>query len=112
MIMADPVQHYVHSAFRSHEDDIRKLLDGEAIEDGQDAQEALDEYPLAVEKEVHMVITISTGGPHEEIDAVISDGRVTRATFGCYWGSERIERSLSRSDALYQWAESLVEVIR
>lgn len=106
---------YVNNARNSREEDAQAMLDavdaGEEYE-GQDADEAIDELPLSVELEHHVVIVLSTGGPHEEIDVTIyGDGTIKEAKFGAYWGNNRKETRLHEGDALWTLAERYVGLV-
>ena len=106
---------YVNNARNSREEAAQAMLDaadaGEEYEE-QDADEAIDELPLEVRAERHVVIVLSTGGPHEEIDATLyDDGTLKSATFGAYWGSDKKETQLRESDALWRLAERYVELV-
>lgn len=105
---------YVSNARQSREEDARRMLDaleaGEEFE-GQDADEALDELPLSVEVVRHVVIVLSTGGPHEEIDAVVDGDTMMRAHFRAGWGSDSRETRLTPNDALWTLAERYVSMV-
>lgn len=104
---------YVNNAFHSREEDIAKLLAGESLEDGGDAETELDEYPLDMSVKTVLTIDISTGGPGEWIEATIDDGGyVTEATFYAVWGSTKRETRLDETDALWQWAEAYGAAVR
>ena len=59
------------------------------LEGGQDAYDAISEYPLEVidERGMDFAVVITTGGPYVEITA---KGSSTARLVG-YWGSERID---------------------
>lgn len=100
---------YLDRAQQGRETDVQAMFDaewnGEEYE-GQPAEVALDELPLSVEIIRHVVITLSTGGPHEELDAELTaDGDVRAATFRAYWGSDRVEREVRQGSALWGLAE-------
>lgn len=100
---------YVNNAHDGREADVRALYERIENQD-DDARTELDELPLGVEVERHIVITLATGGPHEQIDATVDeDGSILSTTFGAYWGSDRIERELHPDDALYRLAQEFAE---
>ena len=71
----------------------------------------LDEMPLSVDVVRHVEIMLGVGGPTDWLDAEIDKaGYVTKVTYTYAWGSESFTTSLSSSDALYRYAESVAEV--
>lgn len=90
---------------KGREEDVAALLDardaGTSTEDYDDPQEGLDEFPLSVQVERHVVIVLGTGGPHDELDVNLHTGTVT---YGYYWGGERFEHTLPHSTPLARWA--------
>lgn len=100
----------------SREKDVRAIFDalddGTALDEYDDPQDALDELPLEVKIEKHVVIVLSTGGPHEEVDATLyDDGTIKSATFGAYWGSDKAITQLREEDALWRLAERYAEYV-
>ncbi len=107
---------YISNARASREEDVRALLDAEAADerttDGEDPSDALDALPLEVAIEKHIVIVLSTGGPHEEIDAVVDDhGYVMSAAFRAVWGGDRVETPIREGDALWTLAQRFAELM-
>jgi len=111
------VDEYLNNAFTSRENDARDMLtassDGAEYE-GQDADDAISELPLAIDTRVHIVITLSMGGPSEQIDCEVSRGQfgeweLDRATFTVSWGFDSRTQRLYETDALYTLAERYIE---
>lgn len=103
---------YVRNARRSREEDVRAMLDasaaGEEFE-GQDAEDAISELPLSIEWQRHVVITLSTGGPAEWIDATVEADGSFRAEFHAVWGSESSIQPLREGDALWELVARYIE---
>lgn len=102
----------VSAMFKSREADAKDLVRRLNGDDNDEAVEEFDELPLEVRTERHVVIVLSTGGPHEEIDATLyDDGTVKSATFGAYWGSDKAITQLRDEDALWRLAERYAEYV-
>lgn len=107
---------YVENTFKSRSEAAAAMLEAyrnEGEYDGQDAGDALAEYPLAIDRKVLITITIGIGGPGDWIDAVCTDYDgalgIDSATHTAAWGSDRKVTTLHPSDALWQLAEHYVE---
>ena len=112
----DSTKDYVAGAFRSRNEDARVLLDasyaGSSVDGYDDAETAIDELPLSVEVERHVIIMLSVGGPAEWIDAELYEaGDIKSAEFVAVWGSERRATRIDETDALWTLAEQYVEGI-
>jgi len=59
-------------------EDLEGLIDrinGDDVDDGDEAQEELDEFALSMELRTTMVVQISTGGPGDQFEiAVVNNG--------------------------------------
>lgn len=112
------VENYVDTIFASRTADAEAMLkaelDGEEYE-GQDASDAIAEFPLAIDPRVHVVITFGMGGPGDDIDCTLVRTHygyeLDAATYRAYWGSESKETRLREGDALWTLAERYIEGI-
>ncbi len=114
----DGTQDQLNNMFSSIEEGMQAILDaeeaGEEI-DGQDATEALHEFGYGVDRKILVTITLAGGGPSAWIECECSAAdhgllEMDSATFhATWWGNTPDVRELDSSDALYQYAERIVE---
>lgn len=110
----DTVRDYVTGAYASREEDARAILAaydaGEEYE-GQDAGDALAEWPLSVEVELGRPaeVLLSWGGPGEWLEATCRGGAVDSVTFHVVWGSERQETAVPEDSPLFHLAAWYVQ---
>lgn len=102
---------YMSSRRQSILDAMDRLERAERVGDDALADEVREEMdPLSVELVRHVEITLGYGGPTDWLDAELyKDGGVRSVTYHYAWGSESYSRTLSESDALYQYAERMAE---
>ena len=75
-------------------------------------REELDTFALSVEVVRHVEILLGVGGPSDWLDVELTKhGTVRSVTYQYRWGSESFSTSLSESDDLYRYAESVAEYI-
>lgn len=90
-----------------------EALQGDDFMDEDAAQEALDQFPLAIDRKILVRVQLGFGGPSDWIDAECSayDGSlgIDSATHYAVWGSDSKETRLSSSDALWKLAERYIE---
>lgn len=110
----DGVREYLTAAYASREDDARGMLDaldaGEEY-DGQDASDALAEYPLDVNLELGAPgeVLLSTGGPSEWLEVECRSLEVSEVTFRAAWGSESVRRHVPEHSPLHRLASYYLE---
>lgn len=116
----DGTQEQLNSMFAGMEESMQAILDAEAASeeiDGQDATGALYEFGYGVDRKILVTITLAGGGPSAWIECECSMGRhseleLDSATFhATWWGNTPDVRRLDSSDALYQYAERIIETM-
>ena len=109
---------HVADSFNSRSADAKRMLDLRDSDNEQtqeDAQEALDNFPLSIDRKVLVTITLGYGGPSDWIDAVCTVERGTleleSATYTAVWGTDEDTTKLQDTDALWQLAEHYIETM-
>lgn len=114
----DGTQERLNSMFSDMEESMQAILDAEAANeeiDGQDASDALYNYSYGVSRKILVTITLAGGGPSAWIECECSADEYSgleldSATFhATWWNNTPDVRRLSESDALYQYAERIIE---
>jgi hypothetical protein len=119
----DGTQEQLDGMFSSMEAGMQEILDRETVaeESGDEtargeAIEELYEFGYGMDRKTLVTFTLAGGGPSAWLDCVcVSDDRhggleLESVTFYATWyGNTPTERRLQESDALYQWAERMVE---
>lgn len=81
--------------------------------EGQDAYDALMEFPLSIERKELVEIILGSGGPSDWLEVTCSRDRfglvVESVTYYATWGSDKLTRVLSNTEPLYMLAEYYVE---
>jgi hypothetical protein len=111
-------QDQLNSMFSDMEETMQTILDAEQAGEeyeGQDPSDALHEFGYGVTKKTLVTLTLAGGGPSAWLDCECSaddhgnlelDSVTYHAT---WWGNTPDVRELDSSDALYQYAERIIE---
>jgi hypothetical protein len=111
-------QKQLNDMFGHMEERMQAILDAEAASeeiDGQDATDALYEFGYGVDRKILVTITLAGGGPSAWLDCECSKDdygqlELDRVTYhATWWGDRPDNRQLDSSDALYQYAERIIE---
>lgn len=111
---------YVNRSFESYNATASAMLDaereGQAVDyEGQDATDAIYEWPLSLDVKIHVEISLTLGGPNVWVDAEVSKAsfgwELDSAVFHAAWGSDIVERTLNSGDGLWTLAERYIETL-
>lgn len=111
-------QEQLNGMFASMEESVQAMLDAETAGEeyeGQDPTDALYEFGYGATKKILVTLTLAGGGPSAWIDCECSKDEhgnleLDSATYhATWWGNTPDRRELDSSDALYQWAERMIE---
>ena len=111
-------QEQLNGMFDDFEERMQAILDAESAGeevDGQDATDALYEFGYGADRKIVVTLTLAGGGPSAWIECECSADQygnleLDRAVYhATWWGDTPQHRTLDGSDALYQYAERMIE---
>lgn len=93
---------------------VRDLQDKSNASDqtGEDAQEELDSFPLAIDTREVTTILLSYGGPSDELEVIHNGADIDSVTYIFKDWFDGARESVDSDSALYAYAESIIESLQ